>query len=77
MNAFIPPFLLSKEAHHGKKRPRPPPRPAPIQEIASIVPLDQLWKQLPSATRQELLGQLTRMVSQRLVSLQSKEAADE
>ena len=77
MNAVIPPFLLSKEARHGKKRPRPPPRPATTQAIASSVPLDQLWMQLPPATRQELLGQLTRMVSQRLAPLQSKEAADE
>jgi hypothetical protein len=41
-----------------------------------MVPLEQLWAQLPVIQRQELLGQLTRILAQRLTP-SSKEAADE
>jgi hypothetical protein len=41
------------------------------------VPLEQLWMRLPQITRQELLGQLTRMVAQRLDPPDGREAADE
>lgn len=49
----------------------------PPAEAATIVPLDQLWTKLPPARRQELLGQLTRILAQRLAPLGGKEAADE
>jgi hypothetical protein len=41
--------------------------------------LEELWKQLPSLTRQELLGRLTRMLAQRLApsNQYDKEDADE
>ena len=41
-----------------------------------MVPLEQLWTRLPQIRRQELLGQLTRLLAQRLTP-DSKEAADE
>ncbi len=66
----------SKEAPHVN--PHSPPRPAiSPAEAATIVPLDQLWTKLPQARRQELLGQLTRILAQRLASLGGKEVADE
>ena len=40
------------------------------------VPLEQLWRRLPAVARQELLGQLTRILAQRLAPL-NQEAADE
>jgi len=68
----------SKEAQHG--RIRSPPRqtivPTPPR-LATTVPLEQLWTRLPAIRRQELLGQLTRILAQRLVPPDSKEAADE
>jgi hypothetical protein len=39
--------------------------------------LDQLWTQLLPTRRQELLAQLTRILAQRLIPLDSEEAADE
>lgn len=42
-----------------------------------MVPLEQLWTQLPQIRRQELLGQLTRILAQRLAPRDGKEAADE
>jgi hypothetical protein len=47
------------------------------QQPATVVPLEQLWTQLPPIRRQELLGQLTRILAQRLAPPTSKEAADE
>jgi hypothetical protein len=44
--------------------------------LAITLPLEQLWNQLPQLRRQELLGQLTRMVAQRLAP-SAKEVADE
>jgi hypothetical protein len=43
--------------------------------VASV-PLEQLWRRLPAVQRQELLGQLTRVLAQRLVP-PKQEAADE
>ena len=42
-----------------------------------VVPLEQLWTQIPHARRQELLGQLTRILAQRLIPPSNKEEADE
>jgi hypothetical protein len=42
-----------------------------------VVPLEQLWRRLPLERRQELLGQLTRIVAQRLAAPPRKEAAHE
>jgi len=39
--------------------------------------LEHLWKRLPQVTRQELLGQLTRILAQRLAPPDGKEVADE
>jgi hypothetical protein len=39
--------------------------------------LEQLWTRLPPMQRQELLGQLTRILAQRLAPADSKEEADE
>jgi hypothetical protein len=40
------------------------------------MPLEQLWTRLPAVQRQELLGQLTRILAQRLAPPE-QEAADE
>jgi hypothetical protein len=42
-----------------------------------VVPLEQLWMRIPQTRRQELLGQLTRILAQQLAPLSSKEEADE
>ena len=58
--------------------PVPPPRPTNAPpELATIVPLEQLWTRLSQSQRQELLGQLTRILAQRLVPPERKETADE
>jgi hypothetical protein len=44
--------------------------------MASIVPLDQLWSRIAPIRRQELLGQLTRILAQRLAP-PGREEADE
>jgi hypothetical protein len=44
--------------------------------MASTIPLDQLWSRIPPIRRQELLGQLTRILAQRLTP-PGKEEADE
>jgi len=44
--------------------------------LPATVPLEQLWIRLPHVQRQELLGQLTRILAQQLPP-SSKEAADE
>ncbi len=76
LTAMIPPARRSKEAHDGN--PRPPPRPtSALPEVATSVRLDQLWNQLPQSKRQELLGQLTRIVARRLAAPDGKGAADE
>jgi hypothetical protein len=41
------------------------------------VPLEQLWTRLPLMRRQELLGQLTRILAQRLAPPNSQEDANE
>jgi hypothetical protein len=41
------------------------------------VPIEQLWMRLPQMQRQELLGQLTRIVAQRLAPPDSQEGANE
>ena len=65
----------SKEAPHGHTRPPLRLSIAPPQ-LATMVPLEQLWTRLPQISRQELLAQLTRILAQRLAP-DSKEAADE
>jgi hypothetical protein len=68
--------MTSKEAQNVFLRP--PPRPAIVPpELAITVPLEQLWNRLPQRRRQELLGQLTRIVAQRLAPSPGKGAADE
>ena len=42
-----------------------------------MVPLEQLWTRIPPIRRQELLGQLTRILAQRLAPPTSKEPTDE
>jgi len=42
-----------------------------------VGPLEQLWTRIPHARRQELLGQLTRILAQRLIPPSNKEEADE
>lgn len=66
----------SKEAHNGNLCP-PPRQSIVLPEQATIVPLEQLWMQLPQICRQELLGHLTRMVAQRLAPPDEQEAVDE
>jgi hypothetical protein len=46
-------------------------------ETAASVPLEQLWTRLPAHQRQELIGQLTRILAQRLAPPHEQEAADE
>jgi len=74
--AIFLPSNPSKEAHHGQTRP-PPRRTDTSPELMTTLPLDQLWTRLPQAQRQELLGQLTRILTQRLEPHDSKEAAHE
>jgi len=76
LRAAFPQANTSKEAQHGQIGP-PPRQTITPSELATVVPLEQLWKRLPQMTRQELLGQLTRILAQRLAALDSKEAADE
>jgi hypothetical protein len=45
--------------------------------LATVVPLDLLWTRIPPARRQELLGQLTRILAKRLAPPIGKEGADE
>ena len=55
----------------------PPPRQTTAPpEPATIVRLEQLWTRIPPIQRQELFGQLTRILTQRLASPR-KEQADE
>jgi len=42
-----------------------------------VVSLEQLWTRLAQIRRQELLGQLTRILAQRLAPPTNKEQADE
>ena len=55
----------------------PPRQTIAPPELATIVPLEQLWKQLPPIRRQELFGRLTQILAQRLAPPDSTEAADE
>jgi hypothetical protein len=48
-----------------------------LPELATRVPLEQLWTRLPTMRRQELLGHLTRLVAQRLAPPDGEEVADE
>jgi hypothetical protein len=66
----------SKEAQHGHIGP-PPRQTITPSELATVVPLEQLWARLQPTKRQELLGHLTRMLAQRLAPCDSKEVADE
>jgi len=42
-----------------------------------VVPLEQLWTRLPRTRQQELIGQLTRVLTQRLTPPNDEEEADE
>lgn len=66
----------SKEAPYVTSRS--PPRP-PIDrpQLATVVPLDQLWTRVPPARRQEVLGQLARILAKQLARPIGKEGADE
>lgn len=66
----------SKEAQYGTARP-PPRESVAATQPAMIVPLEQLWTRIPRTRRQELLGQLTRILAQQLAPPNSKEEADE
>lgn len=68
--------LTSKEAPDANVCPPPRPTKTP-RPAATVVPLEQLWNQLPIAKRQELLRHLTRILAQRLAPPSSKEEADE
>ena len=66
----------SKEAHHAVTRP--PPRPTIDRlQVATTVPLEQLWTRLPENKRHELLVQLSRILTQRLTPPTDKEETDE
>ena len=67
--------LSSKEAHHVI--PCPPPFALNPTSSTQVVPLDQLWSQIPLAQRQEVLRQLTQMMAQRLAHPARREAGDE
>lgn len=67
---------MSKEAWNATASP-PPRRPIASPQPAIVVPLDVLWERLPQPSRQDLLEQLTRILTQRLTSLNEQEAADE
>ena len=56
----------------------PPPRPTtdPLQ-VATTVPLEQLWTRLPQTKQHELLIHLSRMLAQRLTPPIDKEETDE
>ena len=70
------PAPLSKEAQHVFTGP--PPRPAiATPQPATVVPLDQLWTRIPPTRRQELIGQLTRILARRLAPPTMREAAHE
>jgi len=73
---MLPLESLSKEAQYGPASP-PPRRPITAPQAATVVPLEQLWTRIPQARRQELLGQLTRVLSRQLAPPSSKGAADE
>jgi len=67
---------MSKEAQHGPASP-PPRRPITAPQPAMVVPLERLWTRIPQTRRQELLGQLTRILARQLAPPSSKEEADE
>ncbi len=76
MAANTPQANPSKEAHNGSIRP-PPRQTIDPPEYVNSVPLEQLWTRLPQMQRQELLGQLTRILTQRLTPRDSKEVSNE
>jgi hypothetical protein len=67
---------MSKEAPHVTIG-SPPRLPETSSPAAMVVPLDQLWTRIPPARRQELLGQLTRILARQLAAPTRKEAANE
>jgi hypothetical protein len=42
-----------------------------------VAPLEQLWMRIPQSRQQELIGHLTRILTQRRAASDSKEVADE
>jgi hypothetical protein len=42
-----------------------------------VARLERLWTRIPQSRRQELIGYLTRILTQRLTASASKEVADE
>ena len=73
MQLALPP---SKEAHYAVTRPPPRPTTDPLQ-VATTVPLEQLWMRLPQTKQHELLTQLSQILAQRLIPPTDKEEADE
>ena len=56
----------------------PPPRGSiTAPQPATVVPLEQLWTRIPKTRQRELLGQLTRILAQRMAPPSSKGEADE
>ena len=57
----------------------PPPRQSipQRQSTTTVVPLDQLWTQIPQTPRQEVLQQLTLLLAKQLAPLTNKEDADD
>ena len=55
----------------------PPRRSTGTSQPATVVPLEQLWTQIPETCRRELLGQLTRILTQRMAPPSCREETDE
>jgi len=68
--------MPSKEAVYVDLRPPPRPPKTPADHTVTL-PLEQLWDQFPPTKRQELLVQLTRMLSQQVAPSSNKEEPDE
>jgi len=73
---MLSPTSTSKEAPHGPTSP-PPRGSITTPQPATVVPLEQLWTRIPKARQRELLGQLTRILAQRMVPPSSKGEANE
>ena len=74
--AILPLSAIRKEAPHGNPNPSPR-RPNALTQRPATVPLGQLWNELSQRQRQELLGQLTRILAQQLAPPNRGEEADE
>jgi hypothetical protein len=70
--------FTGKHEQGGLKCPHksPPREPIAATQAAMVVPLEQLWMRLPRTRQQELIGQLTRVLTQRLTPPNDEEKAD-